>query len=672
MAHLETVELEEGPALLAGVDVTSPLPECSLLVERLMALYRPVLAVIVVRAGGFTQLVARARTGEVDLKRLLAPWGAKGHASAASAHDATGPDPNAIVRQVRERLAGGERHALRARDVMSSPVRGLSFDQTVREALEEMRRWGHTAMPVLHNGRVQGMISRRDLDRAIHHGFGDRTIKGLVARRIETVAPDTPLPELREKMIAFDIGRLPVVEGDRLIGIVTRSDLIRVLDREPGRASTIPHRTLAERIERLWPEHWQGVLETAGAVAAERPAYLIGGSVRDLLLDRPSFDIDVMVEGSALDVARDLKQQVAGVRVKAHEAFGTAHVTFPNGDRLDLAMARIEHYPHPGALPVVSAATLKQDLSRRDFTINALAMRINPGHFGEVIDFFGGLKDLETRTIRVLHPISFIEDPVRLFRAARFEQKLGFRMDPVTESYGRYAMASKRFDGMASERLKLELRLGLGLARVAPLCARLSELGAWRMLAPALLVTRGTERSLRRLDRLMSCLAPHLSAHAERWLVPLAILVADLSPTERGRALDALNLRKNERAILEAAHRGTSMLLDPSKEWTRVSDADLSRLLEGLPDEALWAMAAQTPQATVRRRLWRYATVLRHLRLQRVDGNWLKAQGLTPGPRFKEILGELLDARRAGLIETPEAEEARARSLLAERGHPVS
>ncbi|MBO9541177.1 CBS domain-containing protein [bacterium] len=669
--HMETVDFEGGTALLAGLDFRSPLPECSLLLERLMALYRPTLAVLAIRAGDFTQLVGRSRSSETDLKRLLAPWNAKGHPCAVSAHDATGPDPKAIVAEVRARLEGGERLSLSARDVMSSPVRGLAFHQTAREALEEMRRWGHTAMPVLHNGRVQGMISRRDLDRAIHHGFGERSIKGLVARRIETVQPDTPIAELRERMIAFDIGRLPVVDGDQLIGIVTRSDLIRELDREPGRLGPRPGLDLAERIARLWPAHWQTVLETVGKVAGDRPAYLIGGSVRDLVLERPSFDIDVMIEGSALDVARDLAHQIEGVRVKPHEAFGTAHVVFPGGERLDLAMARIEHYPHPGALPVVSPATLKQDLSRRDFTVNALAMRINPGHFGEVSDYFGGLLDLETRTIRVLHPISFIEDPVRLFRAARFEQKLGFVMDPVTESYGHYAMASGRFDGMANERLKLELRLGLCLSRVAPLCARLSELGAWRMLSATLALTPETSRRMRRFDRLMRSLRPADQAAPERWLTPLALLVDPLEAPERSRALDALNLRKDERAILEAAHRGTSMLSEQSKEWEARSDAELARLLEGMPDEALWAMAASTASSTLRRRLWRYATVLRHLRLQRVDGDWLKARGLPPGPRYKEILGALLDARRSGELETPEAEEAFAHRLITDRSQPV-
>lgn len=672
MERLETVELEEGTALLAGLDFPQPLPECSLLAERLMALYRPAIAVLAVRAGRFTQIVGRARSPETDLKRLLAPWGAKGHPSAVSAHDTTGPDPRAVVREVRARLEGGARHALTARDIMSSPVRGLGFAQTAREALEEMRRWGHTAMPVLHNGRAQGMISRRDLDRAIHHGFGDRSIKGLVARRIETVRPDTPLGELRERMIAFDIGRLPVVEDGEVIGIVTRSDLIRVLDRAPGRPGARPARDLAARIARLWPANWQAILETVGRVAGDRPAHLIGGSVRDLLLERPSFDIDLMIEGSAIDVARDLERQVPGVRVKAHEAFGTAHVTFPSGERLDLAMARIEHYPRPGALPVVSAATVKQDLSRRDFTVNALGMRINPDHFGEVVDYFGGLQDLETRTIRVLHPISFIEDPVRLFRAARFEQKLGFRMDPVTEAYGRYAMESGRFDGMASERLKLELRLGLGLSRVAPLCARLAELGAWRMLSPTLSVDAGTQRSLHRLDRLQPCLGAETRAPAERWLAPLALLLADLGASERTRALEALNLRKDERAILDAAQHGTSMLPAESNEWEGLSDAELTRMLGGMADEALWAMAARTPHRTVRRRLWRYATVLRHLRLQRVDGAWLKERGLAPGPLYRDILGTLLDARRSGLIETPEAEEEMARRALAERNLPVS
>lgn len=666
--RLDLADLPGGPALLAGMDHPRPVAGQALVLERLMSLYRPSLAVLAVRTGAHTQLVARARPG-IDLRALLAEFGARGHPSAVSASLPAGPDPADVLKTVRARLAGLKPAGPVARDLMSAPVRTLAFEDTALAALDAMRRWGHTAMPVVHAGRVQGVISRRDLDRAMLHGFGDRQLRGLVARRVEAVSPDTPMEALRERMAALDIGRLLVLDEGRLVGIVTRSDLIRRLD-HLDQAPSVPTGSydLAGRLAAMWPADWQEVLHEVGRIAGDRPTYLIGGAVRDLLLERPSFDIDLMVEGDAIAVARDLAATL-GAKLKVHEAFGTAHVTLPTGKRLDLAAARIEHYPAPGSLPVVSPATVRQDLSRRDFTINTLAMRINPEAFGELIDFFGGMRDLRERVLRVLHPISFIEDPVRLFRAVRFETKLGFRMDPVTEAYGRYAMESGRFDGMAGERLKLELRLGLGLTRVAGLVERLDDLDAWRMLHAALKPSLATRQALCRLDRWRAWRSTE--AEDERWLVPLALLLRDLGPEARERAIAPLHLNRSERMALVAAWEGTSRLDRESEEWERATEAELAKRLAGLPDPALWAMAAVSGRPKLWRRLRRFARVLRDMRLTRVDGAWLKAQGMPPGPVFGEILETLLDLKRAGELQTPEDEEAMARRLLQERGHSV-
>lgn len=670
-ALLEAAEWVRTPdveAMLFGIDYPHPVPEQSVVLERLMQLYRPTLGVMVVRSGAHGQLIARSADPDLDLRSLLAPWHVEGHPGAVSAHRAPAWDPREVIGAVRARLEALPRRGTTARMVMSAPVRTLGFDVTAREALECLRQWGHTAMPVVHRGRVQGVISRRDLDRALHHGFGDRAIKGLVARRVEAVSPDTPLADVRRRMVSRDLGRLLVMQDEDLVGIITRSDLIRVLDhldRTPG-ALKPTHRDLAERLGALWPSDWIEALREVGRIAGDRPIYLVGGAVRDLVLGRASFDMDLVVEGEAIEVARDLAE-VLGASVKVHAAFGTAHVTLSSEKHLDLATARIEHYPHPGALPVVSRAGVRQDLARRDFTVNALAMRINPDGFGELLDFFGGLADLEARTIRVLHPISFIEDPVRLFRGVRFEIRLGFRMDDSTEAYARFALESGRFDGMASERLKLEFRLGLGLERVAGLVFRLADLDAWRVLHPALGIAEGTRRALQRLDRLRA--GSRGPRDPDAWLPPLALLLLELTPEARLEAIEPLNLKREERHLLEASWQGHALLGDLT--GGSYSDPELARMLESLPLQALWVAAAATGQSVVRRRLWRYATQLHAVRLVRVNGAWLKARGLEPGPLFKEVLAALLDAKRAGSLASPEAEEAMARAWLGARGYQV-
>lgn len=485
--------------LLAGFDHPTIVPGLSTVVERWQTLYRPVVAVVAVRTGSHTQIVARSTDPAVAASELLAPWGGGGHPAAAAAHDEAGLDPARVLAAVREALVAETCTEPTARQVMSAPVRTLDLDESAAAALEAMRQWGHPAMPIVHNQRVQGVVMRRDVDRAVHHGFGDRPLRGLASRQVAAVSPDTPLSELRRRLAAPGTGRLLVLEGDHLIGIVSRTDLIRALGREPVHESAPID--VAERLRHLWPADWVELVTQAGRIAGDRPLFLVGGAVRDLLLARPSFDLDLMVEGDAIALARDLAAGL-GAHLKTHPDFGTAHLSLPDGRHLDLATARVEFYPSPGSLPVVSPSTVEQDLARRDFTINALALRLNPERFGVILDRFGGLQDLEHHRIRILHPVSFIEDPVRLFRAVRFEQKLGFRMESETEAYGRFALESGRFDGMANERLKLELRLAGTLGRWAPWARRLEELDAWRVLNPTLHLPPEAARHLVRLDRL--------------------------------------------------------------------------------------------------------------------------------------------------------------------------
>src|SRR6185295_10740104 len=186
--------------------------------------------------------------------------------------------------------------------------------------------------------------------------------------------------------------------------------------------------------------------------------YAVGGFVRDLLLGRPNVDIDLVVEGDAIAFARAFAKENGG-RAKVHERFGTAAVVFPDEFKLDVAMARTEYYKHPSALPTVQPSSIKEDLFRRDFTINALALRLNADRFGELIDFYGGQRDLKERTIRVLHSRSFIDDPTRVFRAVRFEYRFGFRLGKETLTLIRDAVELGLFHRLSGTRLLEELIL---------------------------------------------------------------------------------------------------------------------------------------------------------------------------------------------------------------------
>src|SRR5207302_3864097 len=235
------------------------------------------------------------------------------------------------------------------------------------------------------------------------------------------------------------------------------------------------------QLERLAP-----VFEAVAALSeAYDGVYLVGGTVRDILLGEPSFDVDIAVEGDAIALAQSLADALGG-RVRAHEKFGTAVVIYGEGERVDVVTARTEFYDAPAALPTVEHASIREDLFRRDFTINAMAASLKGADFGRLVDPFGGRRDLEARRIRVLHNLSFIDDPTRIFRAIRYENRLGFRMDDHTERLARGTVEMGLVGDLSSERLRNEL---IALLEEGPghhSILRLREIGVDRAIHPHL------------------------------------------------------------------------------------------------------------------------------------------------------------------------------------------
>ncbi|MDF1524540.1 MAG: CBS domain-containing protein, partial [Trueperaceae bacterium] len=313
---------------------------------------------------------------------------------------------------------------------------------------------------------------RRLLSDALRHDLGDAPVSGFMTRPARTAGPDATLAELETLVLTFDVGRVPIVDGEELIGIVTRTDLVRARHPRPR------PRDHAERVWASLPNGARELLAAAADVAGAARLYLVGGTVRDGLLGVGYHDLDVVVEGGAgaEALARALRERLGG-DLAVHETFGTASLTLPQGLVLDLASARAEAYDYPGALPVVREGDLAADLARRDFTVNALAVRVHPRP-PELRDPFGGLADLEARRLRVLHPLSFVEDPTRLVRGARLAGRLGLRFDDDAAAKARVSLRPSVVANVSGQRLRAELELTLAEARVAPALRHLEALDA--------------------------------------------------------------------------------------------------------------------------------------------------------------------------------------------------
>lgn len=378
--------------------------------------------------------------------------------------------------------------------------------------------------------------------------------------------------------------------------------------------------------------------------------FLVGGAVRDMLRGARLVDLDVAVEGDALEVAHTLAGRLGG-EVTTHERFGTATVTA--GDlAVDLATTRRERYPAPGALPVVEPAGLDEDLARRDFTINAMAVALSAAELGRLHDPHEGLADLERRVVRVLHPGSFVDDPTRLLRAVRYETRLGFAMDPATDALARSAAESAALAGISGARVGDELLDLLAEADAAEAVARLRELGLDRAIHPALAADP---------DLVAGAALGAGEVGADRVLAALAALIVR-APEELAGWLGTLDLPRSRRDRAARAARAGPRLATALRAAPEPLPSELSRLLSPEPPEALaLALASGAPAEPV----LRFAGELRAVRLE-ITGADLIAAGIPESPALgaalEETLRRKLDGEVSGRDEELECAVALARA----------
>ncbi|MBD2512536.1 CBS domain-containing protein [Nostoc muscorum FACHB-395] len=632
-------------------------------------------------------IIGRSQIPKTNLNLLFQLLGGGGHSQAASLN-LRGVDSQAILKQLLDGVKAQIPHPLTARDLMSSPVRTILPETTIAEAQRILLRYGHSGLSVVDTqGQLVGIISRRDLDIALHHGFSHSPVKGYMTRNLKTITPDTTLPQIESLMVTYDIGRLPVLENEQLVGLVTRTDVLRELhqerdeDGEGGEEERQKSNiNLPQLQNKLAPQLWQ--LLTIASQEAEKRGwhlYLVGGAVRDLLLAETAGslmikDIDLVVDGfhksadvgAGVELAKALQQLYPAARLEIHGAFQTAALLWhkdPELDSLwvDIATARTEFYPYPAANPEVEASSIRQDLYRRDFTINAIALRLTSPRSGELLDFFGGLLDLQAKQIRVLHPNSFIEDPTRIYRGVRFAVRFGFEIEPQTEEFIRYAINSGVYDRTSQEntktpalqtRLKTELKHILEAPYWKSALQLLDNLGALQCIHPTLKLDALLLRQLRLLELCLRRFdAEQTLIH---WQMRLEALIAHLAPEYRVKVAQNLQLQDDSIVRLKSLVQSFSQVIESLPTFQHPSQ--LVQLLRQYDLPMLILIALQSPR-DIRHKIWEYLTVLANVQ-PLLNGNDLKKLGYKPGPLYRQILDDILAATLDRVIkDKAEAEE---------------
>ncbi len=617
---------------------------------------------IVVRMESRVFIIARSRLKEINVGEILTEFGGGGHPAAASCvvRDLT------LVQLLEQLPVALQKHVAprwQAHHLMSTPVKTVDVDEPIAAAHQLLSRYNINTVPVLKAGQVVGIISRQLVDKAVYHGLQEHQVSEIMSSDFLSVSPSTPVDELRGLIVESNQRFVPVIEEDKLVGAVTRTDLLRHLACSAGTPPRSGDRGLISRggryykpgqVQRLirnrLPRRIQELLTQLGAAADTQgvPVFAVGGCVRDLLLGTENLDLDFVVEGDGIAFAEHFAR-LNGCRVRCHRAFGTAVVIYPDGFKLDIASARMEYYLRPGALPDVEHASVKMDLSRRDFTINTLAISLNHDTYGEILDYYGGQRDIDEKAIRVLHNLSFVEDPTRVFRAVRFEQRLGFHVGKQTEHLLHSAVRLGLLENLSGERIFNELYLILNERNPLPAILRLARLDVLRFLHPDLTkkvdYTHYFEEAKRAMDWYDLL---YTGQPCERWLCYFLVVSTVLDRQGIDALCTRLNLMPRYLDVLKKERsEGLAILrrLERRKPGMQPPKAStLYRWFRPLSTEVLLFMMARTKSEPTRQWVSRYIAHLRDVRPM-LDGQDLAKLGFPPGPIYRKVLDELLAAR---------------------------
>lgn len=615
---------------------------------------------LVVDMGKRVYIVARSRLPEVDVGAVLRDFGGGGHPHAASA---TIKDLTIIqvMSQLEELLRIRVNPKRTAADIMSSPVKTVPAEATITEARELLTRYNVNAMPVVAGEEMVGIISRRIVEKSLYHNLGTLPVTEYMHTEYLCAAPETPLSEIQDYIVGRERRLVPVFKDGALVGVITRTDLLRVMYAGiHGRAEEVydiarddiqvRRRHMENVMQKRLTSRVYGILRELGKTGdqLDLPVYVVGGFVRDLLLGVENLDIDITIEGDGVLFA-ETYARTYGCRVKSHQKFGTAVIIFPDAFKVDVASTRLEYYSSPGALPTVERSSLKMDLYRRDFTINTLAIRLNKKDFGILVDYFAAQRDLHEKVIRVLHNLSFVEDPTRVFRALRFEQRLEFRIGKHTENLIRNAVKMDFLTKLGGKRLLTELVNILKEKEPLNAIDRMASLGLLQFIHPELKLSPEIRQMLEEAIKIIAWYELlYLEERYEKWVVFFLVLTDPLDFDQFRETCVRLCLSERYRKKLFDMRKRVDSTLDIMQRrlyrGPQMKRSEIYLQLHEVPVEILLYMMVKTRAEGIRKAISLYFTQLRGIRPS-ISGEDLKEMGVEPGPRYKTILDRVFRAK---------------------------
>ncbi len=660
--------------------------------QQLGQIYNADAVLTAVAMEGKIQLVGRSRHADMNMNHIAQAFGGAGHTMAAAA-SIKGLTLAEVDQRLHELIQEQAKTWLPIRRLMTAPVRTVEQGTTIKQTERLMTQYEVNALPVVDTqGKFIGLVTREAIQKGLYHKLASQPVDHIMLRDIFLANPDTPFEEVQLQMVERNQRIVPILDGETVIGIFSRTDLLRVLHQEPGQGTTpelpsevaptiptpsssVPLHTwnVNHLLKTHLPPPLLSLLENVELLAnrLDVSVFLVGGFVRDLLLGIANFDLDFVVEGDGIQFGKTLAKELSA-EWTIHERFGTVSIKLPKSlnlphmHHLDVATARTEYYEYPTALPTVERSSIKKDLYRRDFTINALAIRINRTP-GELLDYFGGRRDLKDKVIRVLHSLSFVEDPTRVFRAIRFEQRFGFRISKETESFIKQAQTMELFQRLSGSRLGNELIHML--EEPAPLkgIGRLEEFRLMPCIHPKLHAKPPVQNLFASAEKILTWFAvEHPNSPIKRWIIYGLTWCESLGKAEltktwkrlgfpQGHIKTAGDYLTAQSTLIRTLNR---KILAPSEAFT---------LLTHWPNEMLLFIMAKTqvkPSThAAMERIREYLTTWQHTSIA-ITGHDLEDMGLPKGPAFRRVLDKIFNAKLDGMVGTEEDEYRLAKTLI--------
>jgi len=533
---------------------------------------------------------------------------------------------------------------LKAGDLVKPAAYTLSENDSVDIAFSCMNRLRINSIAVKNEkGDLSGYVLRQDIDYAISHKFKAMKVKELMNMDIECVDSQIDIEKLRDIFLTSNQKIVFVkLQGD-VLGIITRTEAFkRVLIQN---SSVVKKVTYIHRLKKFLPEQYYKIFKIVSETAdlLNIGVFIVGGFVRDLILRKRNFDFDFVVTNDGIKFAKALAEKLNGKCV-IHEKFNTALIILQDNTRLDIATSRFEYYKTPGALPTVAKGHLYHDLYRRDFTINAMAISLNNSDFGHLIDYFGGKKDLKEKTIRVLHSLSFIDDPTRLIRAIRFKNRLKFKIGKTTESLMKTAVANRVYKNISGFRFLKEIKILFSEENASSVLSDLEKFSILNFIDENILIDAYIKDLTLKVD---SAIAWHKllfkSSDVDYWLLYIFAILMHYKKTNISQVISLLNLKKKQTQLLKMCKKTIRYLelFFNSTKKVGSSDSEIYNTLKNIELEILLFAVAYFESEEEKKIISRYITYLSDFKLL-INGDDIIQLGIKKGPEIKRILDEVL------------------------------